>query len=198
MDDEVRQHLFEPFFTTKSKDRGTGLGLATVYGIVKQNQGVIVVDSKPGEGTSITIFLPATQGEPAMLNTTPEPPSIGHGVVLLVEDEDQVRNLSRRILERNGYKVLPAASGGEALILAEKFAGEINLLLADVVMPNMNGKELYERLRGVRPGLRALYMSGYTDDVIAHHGLLEPGIQFLQKPFTAIELAKKVEGALRA
>ncbi|OLC01715.1 MAG: hypothetical protein AUH45_10585 [Gemmatimonadetes bacterium 13_1_40CM_69_22] len=198
MDDEIQAHLFEPFFTTKPRGKGTGLGLATVYGIVRQSGGHIAVDSARGRGATFRIYLPRVE---APLDPTDRPrpvtaPAAGSETILLVEDEHLVRLLARKVLERAGYRVLVAAGGAEALDLAERYAGPIHLLLSDVVMPGMNGRELMRRLAQLRPDLRVLYMSGYADEAVAQHGVLDPGTAFLQKPFTPGGLADKVRGVL--
>jgi PAS domain S-box-containing protein len=200
MDKEALEHVFEPFFTAKAEGKGTGLGLATVYGIVKQNNGFTDIYSEPGQGTTVKIYFPRHRGEAqARPVAAPElAPVGGQETILLVEDEDQLRRLARTLLERLGYRVLEAASPGEALILCEKHEGEIRLLLTDVVMPNMSGKELAERISAIKPGLKTLFMSGYTADAIAQRGVLEEGIHFLQKPFPLDALAKKVREALRS
>jgi len=200
MDVEVQAHLFEPFFTTKPRGKGTGLGLATVYGIVRQSGGHIGVESTPGRGATFRIYLPRVD---APLDPTGEPhpvaaPAAGNETVVLAEDERLVRVLAQKVLERAGYRVLVAAGGAEALALAERNDGPIHLLLTDVVMPEMTGRELARRLTSLRPGLRVLYMSGYADEAVAQHGVLDPGTAFLQKPFTPEALAKKVRGVLDA
>jgi signal transduction histidine kinase/ActR/RegA family two-component response regulator len=200
MDAETRSHLFEPFFTTKGQGKGTGLGLATVFGIVKQNQGLISVYSEPGHGSTFKIFLPRVEVDKAA--DTPaavQPRSMrGTETILLVEDETQILNLGRRILEQHGYTVLAASTPEAALALAAQSSVPIHLLVTDVVMPGMNGKELGERLRASRPGLKCIFMSGYTASVIAHHGVLDEGVAFLQKPFTVENLAAKVREALES
>src|SRR5438046_1497274 len=198
MDDEIQAHLFEPFFTTKPRGKGTGLGLATVYGIVRQSGGHIAVDSAPGRGATFRISLPRADAplDPTDRPTPVTAPAAGSETILLVEDEHLVRLLARKVLERAGYRVLVAAGGAEALDLAERYAGPIHLLLTDVVMPGMNGRELIRRLAPLRPDLRVLYMSGYADEAVAQHGVLDPGTAFLQKPFTPGGLADKVRGVL--
>ncbi|MCL4234813.1 MAG: response regulator, partial [Deltaproteobacteria bacterium] len=195
MSDEVRERIFEPFFTTKEQGKGTGLGLATVYGIARQNGGFITVDSQPGAGSDFRFYLPAAS-EPAHAPKSPESPTAAGGAeaILVVEDEDAVRRLAKRVLERNGYRVIEAASGDEALAVGDDVA--IDLVLTDVVMPHMNGRQLVEKLLARRPGLRVVFMSGYTEDAIARHGVLEDGTAFLQKPFTAADLARKIREAL--
>ncbi len=199
MTDEVRSHAFEPFFTTKVKGKGTGLGLATAYGIVKQSGGYITVDSAAGHGTTFRIYLPRVEGTADSARTASSSllPT-GTETILLVEDEPGVRRLSRTILEAQGYAVLEAASGDEALEVAQSHPGEIHLVATDVIMPGISGRVLWDRLRGLRPNSRVLFMSGYTDDAIARHGVLEPGIAFLQKPFTPLSLAQKVREVLDA
>jgi PAS domain S-box-containing protein len=196
MSAEVKAHLFEPFFTTKEVGKGTGLGLATVYGIVHQSGGFIAVDSEPGQGTRFRILLPraeapAPESAPAAL----EPAAAGSGTVLLVEDEAGVRHLARDVLRRYGYRVLEAGEGGEALSLAAAHEGAIDLLLTDVVMPGMSGAELAERFRALRPEARVLYASGYADDAVISHGVTG-GVPFLQKPFEPDELVRRVRELL--
>ena len=200
MSDETQAHLFEPFFTTKERGKGTGLGLATVYGIVQQSGGHIRVSSAADRGSTFLIYLPRVEAPEDGARGSDRPllphPSPGTETVLLAEDEEVVRRLAREILSGNGYKVLEAGNGREALLLSEAHRGEIHLLLTDVVMPKMSGRELGERIRLQRPDLRILYMSGYTDDAILRQGVLEDGIPFLQKPFTAEGLARKVREVL--
>jgi PAS domain S-box-containing protein len=196
MDAETRSHLFEPFFTTKEIGKGTGLGLATVFGIVKQNHGLINVYTEPGHGTTFKLYLPRSEAPVAPLDETPSHAQRGTETVMLVEDEEQILNLGRRILEQHGYTVLAAPTPAAALALAAQQVGTIHLLITDVVMPGMNGKELDERLRASHPALKCLFMSGYTANVIAHHGVLDEGVQFLQKPFTARKLTAKVREVL--
>jgi two-component system, cell cycle sensor histidine kinase and response regulator CckA len=190
-------HIFEPFFTTKEKDKGTGLGLATVDGIVKQSGGHITVYSETNQGTTVKVYLPHTEGaeEREVAALTMSAPSLKSETVLLVEDEVSIKEVAREILETQGYVVLEANSE-DALTVSQQFEGEIHLLLTDVVMPKMNGRELAERLSNQRLGLKVLYMSGYTDNVIVHHGILKPHIAFLQKPFTSQSLTEKVRAVL--
>jgi len=199
MDAETQRHLFEPFFTTKEPGKGTGLGLATVYGIVKQSGGYIFVESAPGSGSQFRIYLPRVDGVPEV--AFPPPPALpdesGQGTILLVEDEEAVRRLARRILEGVGYRILEAADGAEALAVAEAWQGELDLVITDVIMPEMSGQELSSRLREDAPGLRILYVSGYTDDAILQHGALLPNTAFLQKPFTPAALVQRVADVLR-
>jgi PAS domain S-box-containing protein len=197
MDESTKAHLFEPFFTTKEKGKGTGLGLATVYGIVKQSGGFIWVYSEPGHGTTFKMYLPRVN-EPAMdLHQGQTPESVrGTETILLAEDAAGVRAVAREVLKRNGYAVIEAADGQAALALAAAHAGPIHLLVTDVIMPEMSGRQLADRLREGRPELKVLFVSGYTDDAIVRHGILEPGIAFLQKPFTPESLARKVRAVL--
>jgi two-component system, cell cycle sensor histidine kinase and response regulator CckA len=197
MSEETLEHLFEPFYTTKERGRGTGLGLSTIYGIVRQNNGFITVYSQLGHGSAFRIHLPRVFQKADVLpkwaaTTLPS----GHETVLLVEDEEVVRNLARQILGRQGYKVLVAANGLEACALSEGQEAEIDLLLTDVVMPQMDGKQLYERLRRSHPTLKVLFMSGYTEETIVHRGLLDQGTNFLQKPFTLDILVRRVRQVL--
>ena len=199
MDERVRERAFEPFFTTKGIGKGTGLGLSTVYGIVRQNEGTIHVSSQPGQGTIFELCFPlAPEGEPedagrVKSRANPE----ASETILVVEDEAEVRGLVRETLRRLGYTVLEAGDGYEALKLVEACKTEIHLLLTDVIMPLMNGHELALRLQSIRPGTKVVYMSGYTDDVLAFHGIA-PEIDFIQKPFSSGELAEKLERALSA
>jgi len=200
MPEEVRQHIFEPFFTTKGEGEGTGLGLATVYGIVRQCHGWIDVRSQPGLGTMFTIHLPCIDAPPAVnVLATPSFESLrGSETILLVEDQAEVRALAAEVLEHCGYHVLRAAMGGEALLLAEQHQGPIHLMLTDLVMPRMTGRELAQRLLPLRPNMRVLFMSGYADSLDPHRGILEPGSDCLSKPFTPDELARKVRSVLGA
>ena len=198
MNKETLSMIFEPFFTTKGVGEGTGLGLAMVYGIVKQNAGFIDVYSEPGQGTIFNIYLPRHLGkeEQLRLENPVEPADRGHETVLLVEDEPALLELGIQMLEMQGYRVLAAATPGEAVKLAEEHLGEIHLLLTDVVMPEMNGRELAKKLLALYPGLKRLFMSGYTADVIAHHGVIDEEVKFIQKPFSLDALAAKVREAL--
>jgi PAS domain S-box-containing protein len=202
MDAATRDRIFEPFFTTKGVGKGTGLGLAMVYGVVKQSGGSIRVESEPGRGTSITIYFPVSAaledsgaGYRGALPTRDATPR-GSETVLIVEDEGAVRDVVRRVLTAQGYTVLEAAGGAEALAVAARHPARIHLVLSDVVMPNMNGRELVEQLRAVRPGLRVLFMSGYDDDAIAQRGVPAPDTAFIEKPFTIDALARRVRAVL--
>ncbi|MET0422965.1 MAG: ATP-binding protein [Actinoplanes sp.] len=197
MTPEVLEHAFEPFFTTKPSGEGTGLGLATVYGIVTQAGGEIDVASEPGLGTTITVLLPAGARQTVTPARPPAGPVHGHGETLLVvEDEAALRDMAGRILSGAGYRVLSAEGGVEALDLAARHDGTIDLLLSDVVMPGMLGKDLAERLTGARPDTRVLYMSGYAQPVLHSQGTLDPGVVLLEKPFTAGELLTAVRRRL--
>lgn len=199
MDRKTLEHVFDPFFTTKPLGEGTGLGLATVYGIVKQNRGFIDVYSEPGQGSTFKIYLPRHQAASgATVRALPAGPARGgRETILLVEDEKSLLRMTSMMLETLGYRVLSASSPGEALKLAQACASEIHLLITDVVMPEMNGRELARELLSLRPLLKTLFTSGYTANVIAHHGVLDEGVCFLQKPFSAGELGDRVREALQ-
>lgn len=198
MDGETMAKLFEPFFTTKALGQGTGLGLSTVYGIVTQNRGFVRVESAPGAGTTLCVYLPRHEGsaETAPVEIQARAARPGSGTILVVEDESAILEMCRRMLGRAGYRVLAASTPGEALALAGAHAGEIHLLLTDLVMPEMNGLDLAARLQASHPGLRLLFMSGYTPDAAAHQRGLPPGAHFLQKPFAMNTLAEQVRRAL--
>jgi two-component system cell cycle sensor histidine kinase/response regulator CckA len=200
MTTETMMRAFEPFFTTKERGRGTGLGLATVYGIVKQSGGTITVDSSPGEGTTFSVYLPVAAEAIVISAVVAErrvPASAGE-TILVVEDEESVRRLARRVLEAQGYTVLEAINGADALRIAADYAGVIDLLLSDVVMPEVGGRLLAERLTAARPETEVMFMSGYTDDDILRRGLLQRGQRLIQKPFTATALAHDVRTLLDA
>jgi two-component system, cell cycle sensor histidine kinase and response regulator CckA len=198
MDADAVAHLFEPFYTTKPVGQGTGLGLATVYGIVKQNDGCVEVDSELGRGTIVRIFLPSVDADVTGATTDMAAglPQSGHETVLLVEDESAVLRLSKIVLERFGYKVLTAGTPSEALEVFQTHQGYVHLLVTDVVMPEMNGRELAARLRESRPELKALFVSGYSASALAPRGVLDEGVHFLQKPFSLEDLASSVREAL--
>ena len=198
MDKQTRDLIFEPFFSTKG-EQGTGLGLATVYGVVKQHGGHTYVYSEPGKGTTFKIYMPVAETtlaqEKKSIKTAKD--QKGSETILLVEDDEQVRHLARAILKRKGYSVLAAKNGAEALILLASHDGPVHLLLTDVVMPDMNGRELFRQATETHPNLKVLYMSGYTTNVIVHRGVLDEGVQFIQKPFTVEGLAAKAREVLR-
>jgi nitrogen-specific signal transduction histidine kinase len=198
MTQEVKEHVFEPFFTTKETGKGTGLGLSTVYGIIKQSEGNIWVYSEPGKGTTFKIYLPRVDEPPEKIVEKVKSLDLPRGseTVLVVEDDEEVRKLAVQVLKNQGYKVLEASQGVEAFLICDEHKGSIHLLLADVVMPKMSGRELADRVAELRPGIKVLYMSGYTDNAIVHHGVLEKGVNYIQKPFTVEGLAWKVREVL--
>jgi signal transduction histidine kinase len=199
MDAITQARIFEPFFTTKPRGRGTGLGLATVYGIVRQSGGHVAVESAPGAGTTFRMYLPRVDALLAAATASQRPAAAaGSGTILLVEDERLVRVLARKVLEQAGYRVLVAEGGAQALELARGHSGVIDLLLTDVVMPEMSGREVVRRLLQERPAVRVLYMSGYSDEAVAQHGVLDAGTSFIAKPFTPTTLATKVREVLEA
>ena len=198
MDKKTMSQLFEPFFTTKELGKGTGLGLATVYGIVKQNNGFINVYSEPGHGTTFKVYLPQyqTKAVKTAVQGSLVAEARGNETILLVEDEPMILDMTKAMLELQGYNVLPAGTPGEAIRLAREHAGEIHMVMTDVVMPEMNGRDLVRNLLSLYPNLKRLFMSGYTANVIAHHGVLDVGVNFIQKPFAMDDLAAKVREAL--
>jgi CheY-like chemotaxis protein len=195
---EVRDRVFEPFFTTKEKGKGTGLGLSTVYGIVKQSNGNIWVYSEPGKGTAFKIYLPRVDDPLEELRKKLADGELPRGseTIFIVEDEKEVLKLAGRLLKRQGYHVLEASNGEEALKACKERKEPFHLLLTDVVMPQMSGRQLAEQLKRVCQDFKVLYMSGYTDNAITHHGVLERGMNYLQKPFTVEGLARKVREVL--
>jgi CheY-like chemotaxis protein len=196
MDIATQNRIFEPFFTTKPTGKGTGLGLSTVYGLVKQSGGEIWVYSEPGKGTTFKIYLPRVAEAVAHVVVERPPEKRGFGTVLVVEDDNSVRALIRRTLEKAGYDVLEAASPEEALPISQTFGGTVHLLITDIVMPGSNGRELAERLQPGRPEMRVLYISGYTDNAIVHHGVVDERVDFLQKPFTPQALVARVHAVI--
>jgi PAS domain S-box-containing protein len=199
MDRETQARIFEPFFTTKEPGKGTGLGLSMVFGIVKQSGGSIWVYSEPGNGTTFKVYFPRAEGAALDAVQTIEPTLLeGSETILLVEDQDDVRNVAKLALRRYGYHVLEARNAGEALLSCERHPRAIHMLLTDVVMPQMSGRELAERLLKIRPDLKVLYMSGYTDNAVIHHGMLDSGVAYLQKPLAPESLARRVRSVLDA
>jgi len=198
MDAETQEHIFEPFFTTKAPGEGTGLGLATVYGVVKQSGGNVWVYSEPGRGTTFKIYLPRVDGEASAGEAAREPAASarGHETVLVVEDTADLRETIREVLEERGYRVLAAADGEKALALVAERTGPIELLLTDVVMPKLGGAELARRVAELRPEIRVLYMSGYSNGAVSRQGALAPGVTLLEKPFTGDALARAVREAI--
>lgn len=198
MDAATLSHIFEPFFTTKGPGKGTGLGLATVYGIVRQSGGAIAVESTPGSGTTFTIYLPRESAPLDEIKAVGNPvePSRDFETILVVEDEEIVRELVCEVLDQQGYHVLCAGNGHEALKMADEYSGRIDLLLTDVIMPQMNGHELAALLVARRPGLKVLYVSGYSDNDIGHHGVLDAEVELLEKPFSPLTLAQKIREML--
>jgi len=198
MDKETQEHIFEPFYTTKEKGKGTGLGLSTVYGIVKQNNGFVWVYSEPGQGTTFKIYMPKAVEDAVLdeIEITTTADLSGSDTVLIVEDDDSLRKLAHKALQQKGYKVLEAENGEDALRVSEEHEDPIDLLITDVVMPKMDGKETAERLQPLYPQMKVIYMSGYTDNAIVHHGVLAPGLNFIEKPFSPEGLARKVREVL--
>jgi CheY-like chemotaxis protein len=200
MDKATQARIFEPFFTTKEQGEGTGLGLATVYGIIKQSGGTILVESELGKGSTFSIYLPRVQGEAKSLvqaRVSSDSPR-GSELILLVEDEEGVRNLICHVLRQQGYTVLDAPDGTKAQEICARYPGPIHLLLTDLVMPGTNGRDMAERLASARPAMKILYMSGYVDNVLGQQGEVPSGTAFLSKPFTPDSLARKVREVLDA
>ena len=198
MDAKTLENIYEPFYTTKKSGQGTGLGLSTVYGIVKQNNGFINAYSEPGQGTTFNLYFPRykTKEGTSLEKATEHPIERGHETIFLVEDEVPILRMAEQMLERLGYQVISARTPGEAIRLAQEYKDEIHLLMTDVVMPEMNGRDLAKNILSIHPNLKRLFMSGYTANVIAHHGVLDAGVNFIQKPFSREELGKKVREAL--
>jgi two-component system, cell cycle sensor histidine kinase and response regulator CckA len=197
MDEDTQQHLFEPFFTTKPQGRGTGMGLAMIYGIVQQSHGFIEIESTVGQGSAFSVYLPRSDGttdtQPAALNVRS---TFGSETILVVEDEEVLRNLVRDVLRTHGYALLVAGTGEEALAIAERHEGPIDLVMSDIVLPGMSGLELVDRMAKARPRAKVLLMSGYADETIARHGVLDPAVPFLQKPFQLHDLTHRVREVL--
>ncbi|HKL01957.1 MAG TPA: response regulator [Desulfotignum sp.] len=198
MDKETMDNLFEPFFTTKDVGKGTGLGLATVYGIVKQNNGFINVYSEPGQGSTFKIYLPRFLADEDSDKAVPEKKAAAGGIetILLVEDEPSILRMTRMMLERKGYVVLTATTPAEALEKAKSHSDSIDLLMTDVIMPEMNGRDLAEKITALYPGINLLFMSGYTADVIANQGMLDANVAFIQKPFSMADMTEKLRNIL--
>lgn len=198
MENDVLLNLFEPFYTTKDIGKGTGLGLATVYGIVQQNRGFIVVDSEPGQGSCFAVFLPRYTDQPPLLpkEKAAKKLAVGSETILVVEDEPAILGMTCEMLKQIGYQVMMADSPTEALRQIGEYHGKIDLLMTDVIMPAMNGWELAQQLLAIQPSMKLLFTSGYTADVIADHNVLDENVQFIQKPFTMQELSDKVRAAL--
>ncbi len=198
MDKETQEHIFEPFFTTKGLGKGTGLGLATIYGIVKQNNGFINFYSEPARGTTFKVYLPRHSSSKNQMQEEESPYFVtgGHETILLVEDEPTIMKMTATMLQRLGYSVKAAGTPTEAIKLVEEFGGEIHLLITDLVMPEMNGKDLSKKILTDQPDMRVLFMSGYTANVIAHRGVLDDGVNFLQKPFSKKDLVVKIRSIL--
>ncbi len=192
MDEETRMRIFEPFFTTKESGKGTGLGLSTVYGIIKQSNGYIWVYSEPGQGTTLKVYLPRVEVSAIL----PRPLGVVSETALLVEDDDGVRAVVRKTLESNGYHVVEAGSAAEAARVAQYYEGPIDFLITDLIMPETSGRDLAQTVTALRPGIRVLYMSGYSDNAVLRHGMLSPDMEFIAKPFTQELLLEKVRRVL--
>jgi CheY-like chemotaxis protein len=198
IDPEIQSRIFEPFFTTKERGKGTGLGLATVYGVVKQSEGHIWVYSEPGRGTTFKVYLPRVE-EAAEIARRPDGRSSAAGgseTVLVVEDDDGVRALVRQVMSSAGYTVMECKNAVQALSMSTSYSGHMHLMVTDVIMPGASGRELAQKITRLRPGIRVLYMSGYTDKAIVHHGILDEGVAFLEKPFTPDRLLRKLREVL--
>ena len=200
MDKKTQSKIFEPFFTTKEKEKGTGLGLSTVYGIVKQNSGYIWVYSEPGKGTTFKVYLPSSEktSKPVKKLQLTSDELEGNETILVVEDEKSVLDLVKNVLESYGYHVLVAQGGNEAISIFKSYQDQVQLVLTDVVMPIMSGRDLIEVLQSLKPEIKTIYMSGYTDNTIAHHGIIENGINFIEKPFSSKKIGLTVRQVLDA
>jgi CheY-like chemotaxis protein len=200
MDAATQARIFEPFFTTKPKGKGTGLGLSTAFGIVKQSGGHIQVESEPERGTAFRIYLPRTDAAPAATEEAraPSPTVRGTETILVVDDDEQVRQVAIAILRKQGYRVIDAATPGDALLICEQFQGRLDLLVTDVVMPRMSGRQLWERLGPLRPEMKVLFISGYADDAIVDYGVLSSELAFVQKPLVPAVLLEKVRSVLES
>jgi two-component system cell cycle sensor histidine kinase/response regulator CckA len=197
MDRDTQARAFEPFFTTKSPGKGTGLGLSTVYGIIKQNSGFIWLESEVGRGSSFKVYLPRVDEIPSVRDVSPPVANIGgNETILLVEDDDALRSATRRILRGRGYTIIEARHGGEAMLLCERYAGDIHLLLTDIVMPQMSGRELCDKLRQLRPEMKVLFMSGFSENAGDERPVVEPGTSFLAKPFSPQTLLDSIRRAI--
>ena len=198
MDRETIEHIFDPFFTTKGLGHGTGLGLSTVYGIIRQNNGFINVYSEPGRGTTFRIYFPhhGLEAGDQIISASGDAPASRGETLLVVEDDPMLLELTVMMLGDLGYTVISASSPGEAIALNREYDGDIDLFITDVIMPGMNGRDLAFRLLEVRPGMKCLYMSGYTSNVIAHQGVLDEGVNYIQKPFSLGDLARKLRSVL--
>ena len=198
MDEETRNNIFEPFFTTKELGKGTGLGLATVYGIVKQNNGFVNVNSEPGQGSTFKIYLPRLFENNDVEKLVPQKKSATGGTetIFLIDDDPSLLNMTRMLLERKGYTVLSSTTPTETIERAKNHSGVIDLLMTDVIMPKMNGRDLAGRMRDLYPDIKVIFMSGYTADIIDLHDVLDDGVSFIQKPFSLVDLAEKVREIL--
>jgi CheY-like chemotaxis protein len=198
MDEETRERIFDPFFTTKEVGKGTGLGLSMVYGIVKQHEGYITVDSEQGKGTAVNIYLPIVASRETAKRSEKKAAVQGNReTILIAEDDRDVRKLSKLVLERNGYTVFEAGDGAEAVRRFMENSDRISLVLLDVVMPKKNGQSVYEEIRSIRPELKALFISGYTQDIVNRKGVLDEGINFIAKPVQPDELLAKIKEVLQ-
>jgi polar amino acid transport system substrate-binding protein len=197
MDHALLEHIFEPFFTTKEVDKGTGLGLSIVYGIVKKHRGFVTVYSEPGQGTSFKLYFPLSRSErPAARREEPAALPAGHETILLVEDEQSVRAVVKALLEEYGYAVLEAVDGEDAVRVFRENCDRVQLVISDLIMPKKNGREAYREMKLIRPGIKAIFTSGYTADIITHKGLMEEGVEFLAKPVNLAELLRKLREVL--